>query len=196
MASIIEEPRTPASRRLLTAEDLAALPEQLPSGPVKYELDQGRLETVMAPPGEVHGSHQATVVFLLKLHGQRPGHGRVLGETGIILRRNPDTVVAPDAAFIASRSLPVEISSEGYLLTIPELVVEIRSKNDTVAEMRARAEKYLRAGVQIVWLIDPGAKSMTVCRAQETREVKIGDILTAEGVIPGFQVPVAELFGR
>src|SRR5438309_2143016 len=138
MASVIDEPRIPPSQRLLTVADLAALPDRLPSGPVKYELDYGRLVTLMAPPGEIHGSNQGTVVFLLKLHGERAGHGKALGEVGVILRRNPDSVVAPDAAFVANRSLPVRTSPEGYLETIPELVVEVRSKNDTPAELRAK----------------------------------------------------------
>src|SRR5579863_667294 len=107
MATVVNEPRMPASRRLLTVADLAALPDQLPSGPVKYELDQGGLITLMAPPGEIHGWHQATILFLLKLYGERAGHGKALGEAGLILRRDPDTVVAPDAAFVAKRSLPV-----------------------------------------------------------------------------------------
>src|SRR5579864_9492630 len=104
MATVIDELQTPANRRLLTIADLAALPDRLPTGPVKYDRDQGRLITLMVPPGEIHGSHQGTIVFLLKLHGERAGHGRALGEVGLILRRNPDSVVAPDAAFIAHRS--------------------------------------------------------------------------------------------
>jgi Uma2 family endonuclease len=197
MASVIDEPRSPANRRLLTVADLAALPDVLPSGPVKYELDQGRLVTLMAPPGEVHGFQQGTILFLLKLHGERAGHGRALGETGIVLRRNPDTVVAPDSAFVAKKSLPVRTSREGYLETIPELVVEVRSKNDSAAELLSKAEEYLRAGVQIVWIIDPAAQKVTVCRPrQDVQELGRGQMLTAEGVIPAFQVAVAELFGQ
>jgi Uma2 family endonuclease len=196
MASVIDEPQIRASQRMLTAADLAALPDELPSGPVKYELDQGRLVTLMSPPGEIHGANQATIVFLLKLHGERPGHGKALGEVAIILRRDPDSVVAPDAAFVAKRSLPVRTSAEGYLETIPELVVEVRSKNDRVAELRAKAELYLKAGVTLVWVIDPGKKTVGIYRKrQKARELRVGDALSAEGVIPGFRVAVAELFG-
>jgi len=197
MASILQQPQLPPPQRLLTVADLAALPDELPSGPVKYELDQGRLVTLMAPPGEIHGFHQGAIVFLLKLHGERPGHGKALGETGLILRRNPDTVVAPDAAFVARKSLPVRTSREGYLETIPELVVEVRSKNDSTTELLAKADEYLRAGVQIVWIIDPMTQKLTVCRPQQAAvELGRGDTLTAEGVIPGFQVAVAEVFGQ
>ena len=197
MATVTKEPRQRTTRRLLTVADLAALPDELPSGPVKYELDQGRLVTLMAPPGDIHGSSQGTIVHLLKLHGEGKRHGKAYGEVGVILRKNPDSVRAPDAAFILKRSLPVRTSSEGYLETIPELVVEVRSKNDTRAKMRAKADEYLDAGVQIVWLIDPFSKSITVCRAnQAVRKLEMGDILKAERVIPGFHVPVAELFAE
>jgi Uma2 family endonuclease len=150
----------------------------------------------MAPPGGEHGSNQATIAFLLVLHGERAGHGAAFGEVGLILRRNPDCVVAPDAAFVVKSSLPVRISPEGYLETIPELVVEVRSKNDTLAELRAKSREYLDAGVQIVWVMHPALKTVTVYRAgQKPKELRTRDTLTAEGVIPGFQVPVAELFG-
>jgi Uma2 family endonuclease len=195
MATIIDHPQARARQRLLTVADLAALPDELPSGPVKYELDQGRLVALMSPPGEMHGAHQATIVTLLKLLGERAGHGKALGEVAIILRRNPDRVFAPDAAFIASRSLPVRTSPEGYLETIPELVVEVRSKNDGVAAIRAKADLYLKAGVRLVWVIDPNRKTVGIYRKrQKARELRVGDALTAEGVIPGFRVAVAEHF--
>ena len=195
MASVIDERQIRARQRLLTVADLAALPDELPSGPVKYELDQGRLVTLMSPPDEMHGAHQATIVTLLKLLGERLGHGKALGEVAIILRRNPDRVYAPDAAFIARRSLPVRTSPEGYLETIPELVVEVRSKNDGVAAIRAKADLYLKAGVTLVWVIDPNRKTVGIYRKkQKARELRVGDTLKAEGVIPGFRVAVAELF--
>lgn len=197
MASVVNEPRGRSRQRLLTVADLAALPDDLPSGPVKYELDDGRLVTLMAPPGETHGSNQGTIIYLLKMYGQRKGHGKALGEVGIILRRNPDAVRAPDAAFVMKRSLPVRTSPEGYLETIPELVVEVRSKNDTLPELRAKADEYLDAGVQIVWVIDPASTTVMIFRANHAvRKLGVRDILKAEKVIPGFHVPVAELFGE
>ena len=194
--STVLEPRSSGGQRLLTAADLAAMPAELPSGSVKYELDDGKL-VLMAPPGDDHGRMQSRVVFALTNHAENIGLGECRGEIGVILRRNPDRIVAPDAAFIANRSLPVRKSPEGYLETIPELVVEVRSKNDAVTELREKVAEYLAAGVQIVWVIDPRSQAVTVYRqGQNASELRIGDALTAEGVIPGFQVPVAELFDR
>jgi Uma2 family endonuclease len=194
MATVLIEPQAPRSQRLLTAADLAALPAELPSGPVKYELYDGRL-VLMAPPADEHSLIQHRIGVALYKYAESLGLGEARSEVGIILRRNPDRVVGPDAALVASRSLPVRRSPEGYLETIPELVIEIRSKNDTPAELRDKVHEYLQAGVQIVWVVEPQSKSVTVFRSRESpHDLKAGDVLTAERVISGFQVPVAELF--
>ena len=194
--STVLEPLSPGGQRLLTVADLAALPEDLPSGSVKYELDDGRL-VLMAPPGDDHSIVQNRAGVVLFIYGEKLGLGKSRSEVGVILRRNPDRVVGPDAAFIANRSLPVRTSPEGYLETIPELVVEVRSKNDTLPELRDKVAEYLAAGVQIVWVVDPRSKTVTVYRSgQDPGELRIGDVLTAEAAIPGFQAPVAELFDQ
>ena len=61
--------------------------------------------------------------------------GEAFSEISVILRRNPDRVVGPDAAFVVKRSLPVRMLPEGYFETIPDLVVEIRNKNDSLADL-------------------------------------------------------------
>jgi Uma2 family endonuclease len=187
---------SPDGKRLLTAADLAVLPADLPSGNVKYELDDGRL--VLLPlPEDDHSRVQCRVGFMLFEHAEILGLGKARATVGVILRRNPDRVVGPDAAFIAIRSLPVRTSPEGYLETIPELVVEVRSKNDTLPELRDKVAEYLAAGAQIAWVVDPRTKTVTVYRpGQDASELRIGDVLTAEGAIPGFQAPVAELFDQ
>ncbi|MEX2188802.1 MAG: Uma2 family endonuclease [Pirellulales bacterium] len=180
--------------RLLTAADLAALPVALPSGPVDYELNNGRL-VIMSPPGRRHGSSQARTAGQLLIHGEQPGHGEVFTDVGVVLWRNPDRVVSPDVAFIVRSRLPARESPEGYLETIPDLVVEIRSKNDSPADLELKAEDYLRAGVRLVWIVDCDARTVTVRRAgAETQTLGDGDLLRVEGVIPGMETPVASLF--
>jgi Uma2 family endonuclease len=196
MASVLIEPQRRLPPRLLTAADLAALPSELPSGSVKYELDNGRL-IVMAPPAGDHGRMQHRVGIILFGHAESRGLGEAFGEIGVILRRNPDRVVGPDAAFVAQKSVPVRMSPEGYFETIPELVVEIPSKNDSLPELRAKAQEYLQAGVRLAWVIDSVAKVVTVFRRGKTTAVLgVGDTLTAAGVIPGFKVSVAEFFRK
>jgi Uma2 family endonuclease len=186
---------TQTAKRPLTAADLAALPTRLPSGPVRYELREGELR-VMAPPGDEHGAVVFTITLVIGEYGQQQGHGRGgCGDVGILLQRHPDTVVGADAVFQTRDQLPPRRSREGYLETIPALIVEVRSKNDTDAEVAQKVADYLAAGARAVWVADPGRRTLTVYRRDELPAVLgVGDTLTAEGIIPGFAVPVAKLF--
>ena len=114
----------------------------------------------MAPPGDEHGAVELNIAAALHTQGQLQGHGKArCGEVGIVLRRNPDRVVGADAVFIATVSLPLQLSPEGYLETIPDLVVEVVSKNDTRAYTRRKVEDYLAAGVRLIWVADPLRRS-------------------------------------
>src|SRR5437660_12282042 len=99
-------PAPPPVPRLLTAADLAVLPDELPTGPVKYELEDGRL-VIMPPPGDVHAAVSSNVVAHLKMQGEWAGHGKARDAVSVILRRNPDRAVGTDGCFIANASLPL-----------------------------------------------------------------------------------------
>lgn len=148
----------------------------------------------MPPPGDGHSDRQTRFGGYLFLYGQLAGHGLARVEVGLILSRYPDDLRAPDAAFLTNAQLPQLISPEGYLVTIPELVVEVRSKNDTQPEIAEKVNAYLAAGVVVVWVADPDARTVTAYRTGQ-QPVVFGatDTLTADGVIPGFAVPVADL---
>ena len=179
--------------RLLTAADLAAMPDELPSGPVKYELEDGRL-VVMPLPGGIHGAVNANIVFQLKLQGDQRGYGKTLTETGVILRRGPDRVVGPDSCFVAAAALPLDYSPEGFLAAVPALIVEVRSKNDTTAELERKAGEYLAAGAQLVWVLDPIRAVVVVYQAgHPPRHLGPADELTAEAIIPGFRLNVGDV---
>lgn len=194
MSVLIVEPPVESTPRLLTAADLAAFPEVLPSGPVRYELSDGEL-WIMAPAGGAHGSSQARVTGELLFQGERRGFGQVWVETGILLSRDPDTVLVPDAFFIVKACLPMQMSSEGYSLTIPNLTVEIRSKNDSIRSLQRKAERCVTAGVQLSWMLDPQQKTVTVLTSGAAPvELRETDTLTAGELIPGFSVRVADLF--
>ncbi len=183
------------SQRLLTVADLAALPSELPSGPVVYELNNGRL-VIMAPPGDIHGAVELNIGTELKVQGERRGLGKARsGDVGVILWREPDRVVGADAVFIAHGSLPIRLSKEGYLETIPDLAVEVRSKNDTWTEVMDKVNDYLKAGVRVVWVADPHKRIVTVFRpGQEPQELAETDTITVEDIIPGFRMAVRDIF--
>lgn len=98
---------------LYTVADLAELPSELPSGPVIWELDNGRIVPI-SPPGDLQGAVESNLVIALGNQGQARGLGKVRsGEVGIVLWRNPDRVVGADAVFISNASLPVRRSPAG-----------------------------------------------------------------------------------
>jgi len=197
MATVTESGYIPEPKfeRLLTAADLAVLPAELPSGPVLYELDNGRL-IIMPPPGGEHGSTENKFSGYFFMHGEMRGLGKaVCGDVGIVLWRDPDRVVGADAVFVASRSLPIRYSKEGYLETIPDLIVEVMSKNDSWKKMRKKIKDYLKAGARVIWVADRDARTVTEFRpGHDERVYTDKDTLTIEDVIPGFQLPVAVVF--
>jgi len=148
----------------------------------------------MPPPGDIHGSAQNKFGSALLIQGEAKGFGKSRTEVGLILRRNPDRLVGPDAVFVAAASLPLRRSPEGYLETIPELVVEIRSPNDSDPEVQAKVNEYLAAGVRIVWVADPDRQTVTTYRMGQAPQI-LGptELLTIPDVIPGFQALVADL---
>jgi Uma2 family endonuclease len=181
--------------KLLTAADLDAFPTDLPSGPVDYELDNGRLVFIMTPPGGMHGSLQARISGHLLFQGELRDNGRVYSETGVVLWRDPDRVVSPDVAFVAKRSLPVRESPEGYLESIPELVVEIRSKGDSPAFLRRKVDHYLKAGVEVVWVVEPESTTITVHTASGGAIPHgLADVLKLPTIVPDFSLAVADVF--
>ena len=193
-ATLTPPPQAKSTRgeRLLTSEDLAELPTSLPSGDVKYELDDGWL-VILPPPGDMHGRRQAKIVRYLDSEAEERGLGEVRAEVGVVLRRDPDRVVGPDAAFILTASLPVRLSKEGYLETIPEIVIEVRSKNDSMNKVRAKKEEYFAAGVQLVWVIDTDDKTVAAHEpGKPVRVFQATDVLTTF-LLPGFAVSVEKL---
>lgn len=97
--------------------------------------------------------------------------------------------------FAAEKSLPLRISPEGYWLTIPELVVEIRSKNDSIKYIERKVEHYLKAGVELVWVVDPAVRTVTLHTAGSEPAVRGTEgVLELPGLIPGFSLPVADVF--
>jgi Uma2 family endonuclease len=177
--------------RLFTVADLAELPSELPSGPVLYELHHGRLIT-MPPPGDIHGAVQTKITSALYVQGELKGVGKARSvDVGIVLAQNPDHVFGADAVFITNASLPIRRSPQGYLLTIPELVAEIRSKNDTRAALERKGADYLAAGTKVYWMLDPIQRTVTEYRpGAEPRTYTEDDTLTVEDVIPGFSLSV------
>ena len=101
----------------------------------------------------------------------------------------------PSVTFVARGRLPVEELARGHVTVAPDLAVEVVSPNDTVYELNKKVQEYLRAGVRLVWVIDPENRTLVVYRANRTlAEFQPEDELTGEDVIPGFRCLVRDFF--
>ena len=122
--------------------------------------------------------------------------GRVFSaETGFTIAREPDTVRAPDIAFISQNRLPA-LLPDGYLELVPDLVVEVVSPNDTAREVREKVNDWLDAGVRLVWVVDYQKRIITEYYSrQQYRVLTEYDTLDGGDVVSGFSLPVCEVFG-
>lgn len=176
-------------RTLVTAEEFFWLPDGKPA-----ELVGGKVVR-MPPAGGQHGAVAATLTLRVGNFVERRRTGKIFAaETGFIIRRNPDTVRAPDVAYIAQERLPVQLPP-GFMDLVPDLVAEVVSPSDSASEVQAKVEDWLSVGVQLVWVVHPNARSVTVYQSREhVRVLKETDTLTGATVLPGFSCRVAELF--
>lgn len=170
---------------------------ELPAGMGKrYELVRGELRT-MSPSGWRHGSVVGNLHALLAEHIRKHKLGMIFGaETGFRLARNPDTVRAPDFAFIAKEHLPSEEPSEAFWPGAPDLAVEVLSPGDRSGEVNEKIAAWLDAGVAAVWVVDPQLETVTIYAASKSVQVRAaGELLEGGHVLPGFSCAVDELFG-
>lgn len=178
-----------ATTKLMTAEDL----ECMEGDGWRHELIRGEL-IQMPPASHLHSLIAAWIVTLLNLHVRSHHLGHVTGaDGGYVLSRNPDIVVAPDAAFVAADRLPEEIPT--YLELAPDLAVEVVSPSDRMYDVTDKVNLYLNAGTQLVWVVQPKLQSVTVHYPDcTTKTFTAAESLDGGDVLPGFQLSLAELF--
>jgi Uma2 family endonuclease len=175
---------------LLAAADIERL--SLPNKQV--ELVRGRL-IVREPPGTRHGIIAAKLAYLLQDFVQRRNFGVVAAQdTGFKIGRDPDTVRAPDVAFVASARLE-SIPSRGYAELAPDVVAEVLSPDDTAAEVLAKVADWLAAGTKLVWVVDPQRSEVRAYRADGSLSI-LGSTQSLEGedALAGFRCPVSQVF--
>jgi Uma2 family endonuclease len=132
------------------------------------------------------------------LDQQPEPYGEVLcGEAGCRLRRDPDTSVGIDVVYIGPE-LAADPSADTTMIDgVPTLVVEILSPSDTNEETNEKIDEYLKAGVPLVWIVDPYQQTVVVYQPGAAPEMFNSHTeLFADPHLPGFRVPVAKIFGR
>ena len=161
----------------------------------RYELIRGELKR-MAPAGNEHGFLAAVFIGLLITHVRTKKLGRVYAaETGFKLATDPDTVRAPDAAFISQKRLDEVGPVQGYWPGAPDLAVEVISPNDLYTEVSEKVAEWLQAGSKMVVVVNPRTQQVVVHLSPAGVSVLgVDDTLEGGEVVPGWQLPIKELF--
>jgi Uma2 family endonuclease len=176
---------------LLTAEEFLCLPPY--DG--RRELIDGKV-VEMAADYLRHNYVMGNTTFHLQRFVRENRLGIVLpGDTGIVLARNPDLVRCPDVCFIARHRLPPGGIPQTFTEIVPDLIVEIVSPYDRASEVLEKTELWLNAGARLVWTMYPTPRRVVTTDVDRVSHTyNEGDTLTGGDVLPGFSVPVAELF--
>ena len=177
---------------LTTANELLALPSGMGQ---RYELILGELR-ILSPGGWKHGNVISNIHLKIATFVNQFDLGMTFGaETGFRLSVDPDTVLAPDVAFIAKKNVPASMPETGFWPGAPDLAVEVLSPNDRMGEVDEKIEAWLNSGCQAVWVVDPQLETVTVYNSRTDVALKtVGESLDGGHVLPGFECAVSELF--
>jgi Uma2 family endonuclease len=173
---------------LMTAEELFWLPDD----GLRHELIKGELLT-MSPSGAEHGELVVNLTVPLATYVKQNSLGVVFGaETGFKLETDPDTVLAPDIAFVCRER--VSIIPSNYWAIAPDLVVEVISPSEREMEVKQKTQQWLGFGVRLVWLVQPKSRTVEIHRVNNGQVLTVNEVLSGQEVVPGFEISVASIF--
>jgi Uma2 family endonuclease len=178
-----------ATLHIVSAEELLAMPNL-----GRCELVRGEV-IMMSPAGAEHGRIIWNLTLLLGNFVKAHKLGGMMGaETGFIIRRDPDTVLAPDLAFISVDRMPEKLPP-GYFDGPPDLAIEVLSPGDRASNVQSKVRDWLETGCRAVWIVDPEIKSVTTYKSMHDIVVlSAADTLADAQLLPGFTMGVSEIF--
>jgi len=181
----------PQEKRIWTAEDLLALADD----ENRYELVRGEL-IMMTPAGIRHAKFAARLVGAISNYlGDRELGEVYTAEPGFVLESEPQTIRAPDVAFMRREHIPPEGEPEGFWEGAPDLAIEVISPSETAKNIHEKVADYLRAGTQLVWLVYPDSQTVMEYRPpMKARRLTVEDDLDGGDAVPGFRYPLKRLF--
>jgi Uma2 family endonuclease len=176
--------------KLMTAEEL----ELLPGDGHRYELVRGEVVRI-SPVIFEHLEVTNLIAYYLTAWALPGDRGTVGGEGGFVLEREPDTVRAPDVVFVRADRVPHGEARRHFVNLAPDLAVEVRSPSESLRDLVAKAEEYLAAGTRLVWIFDPRSRRVHV-RTETGKSTTLGidDVLDGGDVLPGFTLPIRQVF--
>jgi Uma2 family endonuclease len=179
------------STALMTAAELL----ELPRGQHRYELINGELKT-MSPASHDHGRIAMRIGMLLADFVWRNHLGDAYAaETGFLLTSNPDTVLAPDAAFVSEKRAREGRDKKGFWPGAPDVAVEVLSPDDSEPKTKTKIAQWLSYGAKQVWTVNPKNETITVhWSSDDSRTFSSGETFEADDQLRGFSVAVSDIF--
>ncbi|MBX3425147.1 MAG: Uma2 family endonuclease [Pirellulales bacterium] len=176
---------------LVTAEELL----ERYASQQRCELIAGEV-VVMSPAGHNHGFVVSNIHIAFGGYARSGRLGRTFGaETGFLVERDPDTVRAPDLAFIAKENLPQRIPESAFWPGAPDFVVEVLSPEDRTAAVDKKIRTWLASGTRLVWVVDPELETVTIYRSPTDVSILARDgRIAGRDSIAGFECNVSEFF--
>jgi Uma2 family endonuclease len=178
-------------RQQVAADELLHIPDD----GFRYELVRGELRR-MNPAGNMHGRVAMSFAWRLAQYVEGNRLGVVYAaETGFKLATDPDTVRAPDVAFVRRVRVEAIGEVEGFWPGAPDLAVEVVSPGDAFAEVEEKVFDWLDAGTKMVVVVNPRQRSATVYKS--TTDITVlaeADVLDGGDVVPGFELALREIF--
>ncbi len=160
---------------------------------LRFELIDGEI-IEMSGPGGTHGRIAIRLGSYLFFFAEEQGLGIVTGGTGYHPHDDRYNLLLPDVAFIRYERAP-DPFPEKFVPAMPDIAVEIASPSNTLAELREKAQRYLRMGSTLVWIVQPRDQPVEVHRAQTPLStLGLEDSLSGDEVLPGFQLEIRRLF--
>lgn len=180
-------------QRLYDVDGLWEIYCQMDKDHLRYELFDGEIIEVSGPGG-THGRIAITLGSCLFIFAEENNLGIVTGETGYHPADDPYNLLLPDVAFLSFDRAPDPFPDK-FAPAMPDTAVEIRCPSNTLAELRDKAQRYLRLGTNLVWIILPSDQSVEIHRSRRPVEtLGIEESLSAEDILPGFDLELRRLF--
>ncbi len=183
-------------RQYISASDFLEIVENPEYDDRIVELVEGEIVEMSKPTG-LHG--QITLLFSLKIGNYVLSNGLgvvTAADTGFIVERNPDgrdTVRGLDIAFISSTRVP-DVLPDQLVDVVPDLAVEVISPSNEAADIHRKIRQLLAAGTTLVWIVYPTTRTVEVHMRSGATTLEEDDVLSGGDVLPGFEVPVREIF--
>ncbi len=178
-----------ATRQLMTEAEFAEI-----DTPGRHDLVDGELWSM--PPTRIpHSRYSTRLIGALAHHVEQQGGGEVFTtELGYVLDLDRRTILCPDISFVCSDRVPPD-ESTGFYDGAPDLAVEVISESEGPRQVQTKVARYLSAGTTLVWCVYPPLKQVVVYHHDlPPRILNVEDTLNAEPVIPGFALPLSDLF--